>query len=311
MQVYHGINALPPFKNAVLTIGTFDGVHYGHQIIIDALINEAKRIGGESIIITFDPHPRKIVQPHIPLQLINTLNEKIKLLKNKGIEHLVIVPFTEEFATLSAAEYIEHFLVKNFSPHCIIIGYDHHFGKNREGNFQLLDSEKGKWGYRLIEIPEHVLSQITISSTKIRNALLEGNIEVANKLLGYPFFFSGKVVKGDAIGRTLGYPTANLESNDEGKISIAEGVYAVYAKVDGDKMRGLLSVGTRPTLADSSRKIEVYLLGFNGDIYGAEMTVTVIQFLRKQAKFETLELLTEQMKKDETQAIQIFNDSSF
>ena len=311
MQVYYGINALPKFKNAVLSIGTFDGVHHGHQIVLDALRNEATRIDGTSVIITFDPHPRKIVQPDTPLQLINNLDEKIDLLDKKSIDCMVVVPFTPEFSEQSAAEYIEHFLVQNFSPAAIIIGYDHHFGKNREGNFNLLQSEKEKWKFKLIEIPPHVLSQITISSTKIRNALLDGNIGIANQLLGYIFFFSGQVIKGDAIGRTLGYPTANLKISDPDKILIADGVYAVIAAVNGIEKRGLLSIGTRPTLIDSERKIEVFLMDFNEDIYGAEMKVSVFHFLRKQEKFETLELLMEQMEKDEEQAIQLLNDSSF
>lgn len=310
MQVYYGIDALPKFKNAVITIGTFDGVHHGHQIVISALRNEAKRINGVSVIITFDPHPRKIVQPHTQLQLINTLDEKIGLLEKKEVDYLVVVPFTPEFAALSAAEYVQQFIVEKFSPAAIIIGYDHHFGKNREGNFQLLQSEQERWGFRLIEIPPHVLSQITISSTKIRDALSAGNVQVANQLLGYNFFFNGTVVKGDAIGRKLGYPTANLLLSDSDKICIADGVYAVYATVNGHTEKGLLSIGTRPTLKNKERKIEVYLIGFNEEIYGARLTVTVVYFLRKQVKFESLELLKEQMKKDEFEAALLFNDSS-
>jgi riboflavin kinase/FMN adenylyltransferase len=305
MQVYYGTDSLPAFQNAVLTIGTFDGVHNGHQKIINALLLEANRINGESVIITFDPHPRKIVHPDQPLQLINTLEEKIILLQKTGIGHLVIVAFTEAFAQLSAADYIGQFLIKNFKPATIIIGYDHHFGKNREGNYQLLDAEKEKWGYRLIEIPPHILSEITISSTKIRNALWEGKVEIANQLLGYSFFFSGTVVKGDAIGRTLGYPTANLENDDSDKISLGDGVYAVYAQVKGIKRKGMLSIGTRPTLTDPTRKTEVYLFDFNESIYGADMRVSVCHFLRKQVRFDSLDILMEQMKKDEAKAVDL------
>ena len=184
MEVYRSIESLPQFRNAVITIGTFDGVHLGHQKIIGALVNEARKVGGESVLITFDPHPRKIVNHSVSLQLINTLDEKIELLRKKEIDHLVIVPFTEAFSEQSPEEYINDFLISKFHPHTIIIGYDHHFGKNRGGNYKLLEEKADEYKYELLEIPKHVIDEIGISSTKIRQAILNSNIETTNKLLG-------------------------------------------------------------------------------------------------------------------------------
>jgi riboflavin kinase/FMN adenylyltransferase len=305
MQVHRSIDALPEFRNPVLTIGTFDGVHLGHQKIIAALKNEAEKIGGETVLISFHPHPRKIVRPSDPLQLINTLDEKIQLLEKTGIHHLVVVPFTSQFAEQSPNEYIESFLVQSFHPSCLIIGYDHHFGKNRTGNYKLLEKKAAHYDYRLIEIPKHVLDEIDVSSTKIRNAILESRISTANKLLGYPFFFEGEVVKGDQLGRTLGYPTANLEYFDEDKIHLGHGVYAVYAEVDGEVKKAMLSIGTRPTLNDTKEKVEVHLIDFDNEIYGKTLKVTVKQFLRSQEKYPSLDEMVKQLHKDKEQTLAI------
>jgi riboflavin kinase/FMN adenylyltransferase len=302
MQVHRSIHELPPFKNAVITIGTFDGVHEGHKKIISALKNEAKACRGESVIITFHPHPRKIVQHDAALQLINTLEEKIELLQSQGIDHLVIVPFTTEFSEQSAEDYIERFLVQNFHPAVIIIGYDHHFGKGRTGNLALLQQYAAKWSYRLIEIPRHVLDEIGISSTQIRNALLESDVETANRLLGYPFYFKGTVVQGDQLGRQLGYPTANLEYDDEEKIRLGHGVFAVYVHMGEAVKKGMLSIGNRPTLTNSAEKVEVHIFNFDGQLYGQTLRVEVKKFLRAQEKYNSLEDLVEQLKKDEAES---------
>jgi riboflavin kinase / FMN adenylyltransferase len=233
MQVHREINRLPEFRNAVITIGTFDGVHKGHQQIIEALQRTAAEMDGESVLITFHPHPRKIVQPDSSLELINSLEERIKLLSDHHIGHLVVVPFTEAFAAQDPHDYIKNFLIKLFHPRAIIIGYDHHFGKDRQGGFDLLADHAKKYDYKLIEIPRHVLNEIAVSSTKIRKAIRESNTAVANELLGYPFFFHGKVVHGEKLGRTLGYPTANLKYIDTDKIHAGEGVYAAMAEVGG------------------------------------------------------------------------------
>ena len=305
MQVHRSIESLPNFRKAVITIGTFDGVHLGHQKIISALVQEAKAAGGESIIITFDPHPRKIINATEHLQLINTLQEKIDLLQDKGVDHLVIVPFTTAFSEQEADAYIQDFLVNLFHPHTIIIGYDHHFGKSRKGNYRLLEEKAATYNYRLKEIPKHVLDEIDISSTKIRKALLASNITTANKLLGYEYFFEGMVIQGDKMGRQLGYPTANLKYTNEDKIHLGEGVYAVYAKVKGEEKKGMMSIGTRPTFNDTSEKVEVNIFDFDADIYGAVISVRVKQYLRPQEKYDTIEALIAQIDKDKENSLKV------
>lgn len=308
MQVYRSIENLPSFKNAVITIGTFDGVHEGHRKIISALIREAQSVDGESIIITFHPHPRKIVNPDESLHLINTLDEKIELLSKTGVDHLVIVPFSHEFSEQSADEYIENFLIRRFRPHTIIIGYDHHFGKGRQGNFMMLAEKADHYGYRLLEIPKYILDEIAVSSTKIRNALLQSDIETANKLLGYEFFFEGVVIRGDQLGRKLGYPTANLEYSDPEKIHLGHGVYAAYAELDGTSLKGMLSIGTRPTLKNSDERIEINLFDFDEEIYGKTLRVIVKRYLRPQEKYASLDELIEQLKKDKEESLEVLNN---
>jgi riboflavin kinase / FMN adenylyltransferase len=305
MQVHTDLSHLPRFNNAVLTIGTFDGVHLGHQQILKALLDEAAAIRGESIIITFDPHPRKIVQPDTSLHLINTLSERIDLLAQLGIDHLVIVPFNKEFADQPADTYIEKFLVSKFRPKSIIIGYDHHFGKGRQGNFRLLEDKAPVFGYKLLEIPKHILDEIGISSTKIRQAIQTGNVEKANKLLGYDFFFEGGVVAGDRLGRQLGYPTANLEYTDADKIHLGEGVFAVTVAIKGRIHKGMLSIGKRPTLNDTKEKVEVNIFDFNEDIYGLSVVVSVKKYLRPQEKYASLDELKKQLEGDKITSLKV------
>ncbi|HEY0354900.1 MAG TPA: bifunctional riboflavin kinase/FAD synthetase, partial [Flavisolibacter sp.] len=298
MQVHYSTDNLPRFTNAVITIGTFDGMHQGHQKIIDALLTEARAVHGESVIISFNPHPRKIVNPDEPLHLINTIDEKINLLSGTGIDHLVMVPFTKEFAAQSADQYISDFLISKFHPHTIIIGYDHHFGKGRQGNFGLLASQADIYGYRLLEIPKYILDEIAVSSTKIRNAIKGSDIEKANKLLGYDYFFEGLVIHGDKLGRKLGYPTANLQYNDPEKIRLGHGVYAVMVDVDGEMKKGMLSIGIRPTLENSDERVEVNIFDFDREIYGWKIKIFVKKFLRHQEKYGSLEELVKQLDRD-------------
>lgn len=314
MQIHKDLDQLPVFRNAVITIGTFDGVHLGHRQIIDRLIQQAKLIDGESVIITFHPHPRKIVSSTIlGIRLINTLDEKIQLLENLGIDHLVIVPFTDAFANQAASDYVRQFLVEKFHPHTIIIGYDHRFGKERKGDYVLLEQLAPAFGFRLEEIPKHVLDEISISSTRIREALLEGKIEIADKLLGYEFFFSGTVIHGDKLGRKLGYPTANLKVQDEEKIIPGNGIYAVYATVGKDtglvevnnRIKGMMSIGFRPTVDGKKRVIEVNLFDFNKDIYDQELRVYVKRYLREEIKFDSLEELVKQIDQDKIDSLKI------
>ncbi|HMC98979.1 MAG TPA: riboflavin biosynthesis protein RibF, partial [Ferruginibacter sp.] len=293
MQVHRDIDNLPKFRNAVVTIGTFDGVHIGHRQVLDSLKAEAKAIDGETVIVTFHPHPRKVVSSAIlGIRLINTLSEKIELLEQLDIDHLVIVPFTEAFANQHAVDYIRDFLVDKFKPHTIIIGYDHRFGRDRLGDYRLLEKLAEKYNYRLKEIPKHLLDNISISSTNIREALLHNDIETADKLLGYEFFFEGEVVHGDKLGRKLGYPTANLKVHGEEKITPSNGIYAVYAEiingVPGTKiqrLKGMMSIGFRPTVDGKKRVIEVNLFDFDKEIYGQTLRVYVKKYLREEIKF--------------------------
>ncbi|HSK11763.1 MAG TPA: bifunctional riboflavin kinase/FAD synthetase [Phnomibacter sp.] len=317
MQVHRYSDTMPPFRKAVITIGTFDGVHTGHLQIINQLKETARRAGGESVIITFHPHPRRVVGgQQSDLRLLNTLQERIELLEQGGIDHLVIVPFTEDFSKLSALDYVDDFLVKHFAPHTIIIGYDHHFGHNREGNYQLLEALKSKYGYDIQEIPEKVLHNSTISSTLIRQALLNGNILEAAEYLGYPYFLEGTIVEGKKLGRTIGYPTANIRLNDEEKLVPANGVYAVKAclvphqrdahgKPLTPQLKGMMNIGVRPTVDGTSRTIEVNIFDFDRDIYGEDIRVYLMHRLRGEIRFGDLDGLKAQLAKDEAASRQI------
>jgi riboflavin kinase/FMN adenylyltransferase len=304
MQIHRDINNLPVFRNAVITIGTFDGVHLGHRQIIDHLKAEAAKAGGESVILTFHPHPRKVVSSVITgVRLINTLDERIELLEKTGIDHLVIVPFTDFFANQAAEAYIRDFLVANFKPHTIIIGYDHRFGRDRLGDYKMMEEKAALYNYRLKEIPEHILHAIKVSSTNIRNAILHGKIDEANEFLGYDFFFEGEVFHGNKIGREIGYPTANLKSTDEEKIALGDGIYAVYVKVGGQIYKGMMSIGFRPTVDGKLRVTEVNLFDFNRDIYGRQIRVIVKKYLRAEVKFNNLEELTQQLHRDKEDSL--------
>jgi riboflavin kinase/FMN adenylyltransferase len=323
MQVHRDINNLPQFKNAVVTIGTFDGVHTGHLQIINQLKEEAKSVNGESVIITFDPHPRMIISSDKKeIKLLNTLDEKIELLSKQNIDHLVIIPFTKQFAEQTPEEYIKGFLVKNFHPHTIIIGYDHHFGKDRKGNYKLLEAFARQFNYHVKEIPEHVLNQVIISSTKIRDAILNTDIETANDFLGFDYFFEGEVVEGNKIGRTIGWPTANLKINNGNKLVPGDGIYAVKVSIvnaqsamdneqwtmNNEKLKGMMSIGFRPTIANSARTIEVNIFDFDENIYGKTIRVFVKRFLREEKKFSGLEELTNAIAMDKVEAMKCLSE---
>ncbi|HQW84303.1 MAG TPA: riboflavin biosynthesis protein RibF [Ferruginibacter sp.] len=304
MQIHRDINNLPNFSNAVITIGTFDGVHLGHRQIINSLNEEAAKANGESVIITFHPHPRKVVSSVITgVRLINTLDERIELLEKTGIGHLVIVPFTEYFANQDAEAYICDFLVEKFKPHTIIIGYDHRFGKERSGNYKMMEDKAVIYNYQLKEIPEHVLNALKVSSTNIRNAILHSQIEEANNLLGYDFFFEGEVFHGDKIGRTIGFPTANLKSTDDEKIVLGDGIYAVYCVLANKTYKGMMSIGFRPTVNGRVRVTEVNIFDFNKEIYGETIRVIVKKYLRAEIKFNGLEALKAALHKDKEESL--------
>jgi riboflavin kinase / FMN adenylyltransferase len=311
MKVYFSTETIPAFKKAVVTIGTFDGVHTGHKSILEQLKREAARIGGETVIITFHPHPRKVIVSGQPaIHLINTIDEKIELLEKNGIDHLVVVPFTDDFSQQSPEEYIEKFLVEKFHPHTVIIGYDHRFGKNRLGDYKLLEEYSARLGFNLMEIPAHVINDNTVSSTRIREAVLHGNTDVANTLLGYDFFFEGTVVDGNKLGRTLGYPTANLRIENAEKLVPGNGIYAVELEIKGrpGRLKGMMSIGIRPTIGGTDRVIEVNIFDFNEDIYGATVRVYIRKYLRSEVKFNGLDALVEQLGKDKEDTLRVLGE---
>jgi riboflavin kinase / FMN adenylyltransferase len=298
MQIHGDISHLPEFNHAVATIGTFDGVHYGHREILEKLVTEAKQVNGEAVVITFHPHPRKILSSASGPLLLNTLSEKIGLLSGLGIDHLVVVPFNKEFAALTARQYAEDFLIKKIQPHTLIIGYDHHFGHDREGNFSLLAEYAAQQAFRLVQIPEKILENIAISSTRIRNALKEGNIVLAAELLGYDYFFSGEVVHGNKKGRTIGFPTANIQLGEADKLTPGNGVYAVTATRNGVVHPGMMNIGFRPTAGGSQLTVEVHLLDFDADIYGETLTISLKRRLRSEQKFASFDELKTQLQQD-------------
>ena len=307
MKVYYSSDDLPVFSKAVVTIGTFDGVHLGHQAILEQLQQEAARIGGETVIITFHPHPRKVVANSQPIYLINTIEEKIELLGKKGIDHLVVVPFTAAFSQQSPEDYVEQFLVKKFHPHTIIIGYDHRFGQGRKGDYKLLEELSPKFGFQLLEIPAHVINESTVSSTRIREAVLKGDMSAANGLLGYDFFFEGKVIDGRKLGRELGYPTANLDIGNAEKLVPGNGIYVVEVELDGEVFGGMMSIGVRPTIGVTERTIEVNIFEFDKDIYGSRLRVYVKKYLREEMKFNNLEELKAQLALDKEDSLRVLN----
>ena len=321
MNVYTDIISLPEFTNAVITTGSFDGVHSGHVQIIEQLIKEAELINGTPVIITFYPHPKQIVGPRLSspkereiaesseeitssekIYVLNTPAEKYQLLQNRGIENIVVVPFDKAFSALTADEYIKKFLIEKFNPAVVVVGYDHRFGNNREGNFELLKKAGSEYKFEVHEIPEHVVKNATISSTGIRKALLDGDIEKAESFLGYPYFFSGLVVEGNKLGRTIGYPTANLKIEDEQKLIPGNGVYAVDAELGDRKLKGMMNIGLRPTVGGTKRVIEVNIFDFDEDIYGQTMKVILKKQLRNEIKFAGLDELKKQLAKDKEEA---------
>ena len=313
MKVFRLIDRLPAFNKAVVTIGTFDGVHLGHQKIIQQLKEEALSIGGESVLITFHPHPRHILHPDLNLPELTTLEERIQLLRKYGIDNLVVVPFTETFASFSAEKFIQEFLVDKFHPNKIIIGYDHKFGNKREGDFHLLEKWSRHFQYDVKEIDEQLIQESIISSTKIRTALLNAEIEKANQFLGHPYSFTGKIVLNNQTGRSIGFPTANLEISEKNKLIPANGVYTVTAELEGGghTLKGMMNIGMRPTVNGQSRAIEVHLFDFDQDIYDRHLTVWMHHYLRAEQKFSGLPALQEQLYIDKTQSIELLANFKF
>ncbi|MBI5914037.1 MAG: bifunctional riboflavin kinase/FAD synthetase [Bacteroidetes bacterium] len=311
MKVHRDLNNLPQFRNAVITIGSFDGVHYGHRKIIKKVKDLALATGGESVVITFHPHPRQIVYPKDDtLKLITTTDEKIGLLGKTGIDHLVVVPFTFEFSQLNADEYIQKFLVGKFRPKHIVIGYDHRFGMNRRGDINYLRWHERSGGYRVVEIEKAEIAAMAVSSTGIREAVEVGNVGQVQRLMGHYFTLTGKVVKGQQIGTTIGFPTANLEIREPVKLLPPDGVYAAYALYDGGRHGAMLYIGKRPTLKRGlSRSIEVHIFDFSKTIYEDELVVELVEFIRPDAELKDLDALKAQLVKDQETAVGILQQA--
>lgn len=306
MKIYKTLDTFTPPRYAVVTSGTFDGVHLGHQKILERIRQLADWHSGETVLITYWPHPRLVLYPEdTSLKLLSSFQEKAALLEKAGIDHLISIPFDEKFASQSSEEFIREVLVKTIGTKKLVIGYDHRFGKNREGSFEHLAANAPTYGFEVEEISRQDIDEVGISSTKIRNALNQGDIALANSFLGYPYMLNGTVVSGDKIGRTLGYPTANVEISFKNKLIPADGIYAVKIIVDKQEYKGMLYIGNRPTLEDNRKKIEVNLFDFSGSLYEKEIQLHIIEWIRADQKFDSLEQLKERLHEDEKIAKQI------
>lgn len=307
MKIYNSIQEIPKINNPIVTIGTFDGVHQGHRQIINRLNKIKKETGGETFIFTFDPHPRQVLFPNqTDLKLLTLTSEKLNLLEQAGIDHVLVYPFTKEFSQQSAHSYIKDILVDAIGVKQLIIGYDHHFGNNREGNIHTLKKYAPEYNFLVEEIPPHEIDSINVSSSKIRKALEEGDIETANSFLGYNYFISGKVVDGKKLGRTIGYPTANIFIENPAKLIPKIGVYAASATVNGEHHKGMMSIGYNPTTdTDNKIKVELHIFNFDADIYGCNLTLQIKARLRNEEKFNSLDELKKQLHADKEHALSV------
>jgi riboflavin kinase/FMN adenylyltransferase len=298
LNIFHSITEFHSDKKTIVTLGTFDGVHLGHAAILKKLTQNTQNGAFESTVLTFFPHPRMVLQGKSDLKLLNTINEKIELLEKIGIDNLIIHPFDEKFAELSAEAFVSTVLVDQLRVQKIIIGYDHRFGKNRTANIDDLISFGAQYGFEVEQISAQEIDEISISSTKIRTALEEGDIQLANDYLGYSYFLSGTVVKGKQLGRTIGFPTANIALDEEYKLVPQNGVYVVQAEIDGNFIFGMMNIGFNPTVQGKQKTIEAHFFDFEADIYNRKIQVAILQRIRSEKKFETIELLTKQLEED-------------
>ena len=299
MKVYHSISEFQNVSRPILTTGTFDGVHFGHKIIIDRLKEIAKNQNGETVLLTFSPHPRMVLFPDDHnLQLINTLDEKIKLLEQAGIEHLIIHPFTMAFSRTTSMQFVRDIIVNELNTHKLVIGYNHHFGRNREGSFEHLKEYAPLYGFEVEEISAQLIDDVSISSTKIRNALLSGDVSKAADYLGYHYPLQGQVIEGQQIGRTLGFPTANLEVSDDSKLIPKDGVYAVNVEVKGQLLKGMMNIGNNPSLSSKKHSKEVHIFDFDSDIYNEQIEIRFLKHIREEISFDNLDALKIQLELD-------------
>ncbi len=307
MKIFHSINEFHSDKKTIVTLGTFDGVHLGHAAILKKLTQNTQNETFESTVLTFFPHPRMVLQGKSDLKLLNTINEKIELLEKIGIDNLIIHPFDKKFAELDAKAFVSTILVDQLRVQKIIIGYDHRFGKNRTANIDDLINFGNQYGFEVEQISAQEIDEISISSTKIRTALEEGDIQLANEYLGYRYFLSGTIVKGKQLGRTIGFPTANISLEEDYKLVPQNGVYVVRAEIDGKTIYGMMNIGFNPTVQGKKKTIEVHLFDFDSDIYNCKIQVSILQRIRSEKKFESVEVLKDQLKKDKTFSLDYLN----
>ena len=306
MKIYNSIDEFSKVNNAVVTLGTFDGVHKGHRVIINRLLEIAQQVNGEVVVLTFFPHPRMVLFPDDHgLQLLNTIHERTALMELAGIQHLIIHPFSREFSRKSSTEFVRDVLVNKLGVKKLVIGYDHHFGRNREGSFEDLEELAPIYNFEVERIAEQDVNNVAVSSTKIRNALIEGDVKTAKEFLGYEYEITGTVVHGKKLGRTLGFPTANIQLKEDYKLVPANGVYAAKAVLNGQVIKGVMSIGNRPTFDNGARSIEINLFDFDKDIYGETVTVRFTNYLRPELKFNGTEELIVAMNKDKADAIKL------
>ncbi|MFH1319895.1 MAG: riboflavin biosynthesis protein RibF [Bacteroidota bacterium] len=327
MKIYKGLEEFSNIDKPVVTTGTFDGVHQGHQKILNRLKEVAEKEGGETVLLTLFPHPRMVLYPdNNDLKLLNTLDEKITLLRKAGIDHLIIHPFSDAFSRLSSVEFVREILVNSIGVKTLVIGYDHHFGRNREGTLKQLKEYGSVYGFEIEEIPAQDIDNVNISSTKIRDALINGDIKTANTYLGYDYFLSGNVIMGSNVGRSLGFPTANIKVEEKHKLVPANGVYVVKIKLNGEIYQGMLNIGVRPTLSTGSggkptgeiiqgtqgqevskRSIETHIFNFDKNIYDQRITLYFIARIRDEKRFDDLEALKRQLVIDKEKSINLLS----
>jgi riboflavin kinase/FMN adenylyltransferase len=308
LRIFNSINDFTATKKTIVTLGTFDGVHIGHNAILDKICKVAKHENLESVILTFFPHPRKIVSNNYDIKLLNTIEEKAILLEKKGIQNFIVHPFDKTFSELSPREFVTQVLVDKLNIQKIIIGHDHKFGKDRAADFNDLINFGKEFGFEVEEISAQQINEVSVSSTRIRNALLEGNVSLAKDYLGYPYVLTGNVVKGNQLGRTIGFPTANIEIPEEYKLIPKNGVYIVTVNVSNQTVFGMMNIGVKPTLGENKLSIEVHLLDFDKDIYNQKIQVHILERLRDEQKFESFEALKLQLEVDKQNTIHYFEN---
>ena len=307
MKIFHSINDFRSTKKTIITLGTFDGVHIGHKKILEKVLQNTGDGQYESLVLTFFPHPRMVLQGDSDIKLLNTINEKIDLLQEIGIENLVIHPFDETFSRLTAEEFVKTILVDRFQVQKIIIGYDHRFGRNRTANINDLIAFGEQYDFEVEQISVQEINEISVSSTKIRNALLEGNMTLANDYLGYNYFLTGEVVKGKQLGRTINFPTANLKIQENYKLIPQNGVYIVKSVINEQTVFGMMNIGFNPTVNGQNQTIEIHYFDFDADLYHQKIRVSILQRIRSEQKFESVNLLKAQLETDKQMAISYLN----